>query len=602
MTKKRKKTQKQQIEQVSDQGRRMLPVLLLVIVLVSFAVYFNTLFNDFVHDDVDQVVNNPWIKDITKIPAMFTTSVWSFQGYNANYYRPMMHVIYLFSYLMFGLNPWGFHLVNIVLHAGASVMVYLVIARLLGGPLSFTSPAFLSAILFAVHPIHTEVVAWVACLPELAFSLLYLLSFYLYIKSTEGTEFRKGIFVLSLISFFFSALFKEPALTLPIILLAFDYLKKKELSSINVRRYIPYVVIIIVYLLARFHALGDFAPRHRHAELNGYEYFINAFPLFAGYLAKLVLPTNLNVHHVLHPVSSLLDAKALIALVVSITFLFFWYLSFKKKSVSFLAFSIIILPLLPVLYIPALGENSFAERYLYLPSVGFVMLLAMLFMRVMKGSKKGTTIVLTSVLVLTCLYSAGTMIRNTVWKNDIRLWSDSVQKEPDGATPHNSLGVAYYRKGLYDEAISQHLIARDLDPGRSGTYNYLGIAYLAKGMNKEAITYFRKSLQADPNMLDAHNNLGIAYGSTGQWAKAIEHFKAAVALAPGFSDLHHNLGVTYLNSGSVDQAIEQFREALKLAPDAVKTHRNLARAYQMKGLTDKAEEHWKKALALEGRR
>jgi tetratricopeptide (TPR) repeat protein len=432
--------------------------------------------------------------------------------------------------------------------------------------------------------------------------MLYLLSFFLYIKSTEKKEFRKGIFVLSLVSFFFSALFKEPALTLPFFLFAYDYLDKKGLSSINFRRYIPYIAIIIVYLLARFHALGDFAPRQRHAELNEYEYLINIFPLFAEYLVKLVLPINLNVHHVLHPVFSFFELKTIASFAVSVTFLFFWYRSLKKNSIAFLALSIIILPLLPTLYIPALGENSFAERYLYLPSVGFVMLLAMFFTRVMKSGQKGSTVVMACFLLLTCLYSAGTVTRNTVWKDDIRLWSDAVRKEPDGATPHNSLGVAFYRKGLYDKAISQYLIAQKLEPGRSGTYNYLGITYMAKGMNERAITYFRKSLDLDPNMLDAHNNLGIAYGSTGQWAKAIEHFKAAVALAPDFADLHHNLGVTYLNTGMVDQAIEQFREALKLAPDAVKTHRNLARAYRMKGLIDKAEEHRKKVLELEGRR
>jgi hypothetical protein len=127
MSKKHKKSQKRQSERVSDQGQRILPVLILVIVLVSFAVYLNTLFNGFVHDDIDQIVDNPWIRDITKIPTMFTTSVWSFQGYNANYYRPMMHVVYLFNYHLFGLNPWGFHLINIMLHAAASVLVYLVI-------------------------------------------------------------------------------------------------------------------------------------------------------------------------------------------------------------------------------------------------------------------------------------------------------------------------------------------------------------------------------------------------------------------------------------------------------------------------------------------
>jgi hypothetical protein len=171
-----------------------------VIVLISAGVYANTLVNDFVYDDRSQVLENRFILDFRYLPDIFTKSAWSFQSAPvvSNYYRPMMNVIYMPSYYIFGLTSWGFHLGNILFHAGNSILVLLLARRLFADkparlqaekltseqvcrpdavlPLTstFLAPPFLAALLFAVHPIHTEAVAWVAAVPELSFTLFYL--------------------------------------------------------------------------------------------------------------------------------------------------------------------------------------------------------------------------------------------------------------------------------------------------------------------------------------------------------------------------------------------------------------------------------------------
>jgi hypothetical protein len=175
-----------------DPMRKRIPALLIFIIfLVCLAVYCNALFNDFVYDDNDQVLENHWIRDVKYIPDIFTKSVSGFWGETtlSNYYRPLMHLIFMFNYYVFGLRPWGFHLVNILFHAGVSVLVFVIIWRLLRASSSSSkrdekgfiralqSPAFAGAMLFATHPIHTEAVAWVAGIPDLSYTFFFLFLF-----------------------------------------------------------------------------------------------------------------------------------------------------------------------------------------------------------------------------------------------------------------------------------------------------------------------------------------------------------------------------------------------------------------------------------------
>lgn len=299
---------------------------ILIILLVSFAVYFNAFFGDFVFDDRYQILENPWIRNISNVPAIFSKSVWSFQPElsTSNYYRPLMHIVYMLNYYVFGLKPWGYHLVNVLLHCGVSVLVFLVIRGLLtkqiGSPSSvYISPPFIAAVLFASHPIHTEAVTWIAGLPDVACTFFYLLSFYLYISFRDGS---KRAYVLSVISFSVATLFKEPTLTLSVMLAAFDYLFKKsgETTLASVKRYIPYVVVSGVYLLMRYSALRSFAPIGSYTHLSTYQFIINVFPLFREYLTSLLWPFNLNLWHTFHPISSLFGVEGMISIIVTVIF------------------------------------------------------------------------------------------------------------------------------------------------------------------------------------------------------------------------------------------------------------------------------------------
>jgi protein O-mannosyl-transferase len=555
---KTKESHRQRIRDAIPGTNKKKLLLLSAIVVVSLAVYFNALFNGFVYDDDTQVLANAWIRDINHIPEMFSSSVAGFDkaaGHViSNYFRPMMHLVYMFNYYIFGLTPWGFHLVNILIHAGVSVMVFLLADLVFskGGSSAaaqFRSPPLLAGLIFATLPIHTEAVTWIASLPELSFTFFSLLSLYFYIRHREGP---KGYYIFSVVSFSVATLCKETALTLPLILIAYDvaFTGEKERLAAYFKRYVPYFMVMGVYMTMRYHALGGLAPNRSHRELDGYQYVINIFPLFAQYLEKLIIPIKLNAYYVLHPVSSFFAAGCIIAFCAVTAFVLLTFLALRKSKIAFFSLALIAIPLLPVLYIPGVGENTFAERYLYLPSSGFALFLVWLLTRTGRLFRKGSRTVIWVLLVLVGLYSAGTISRNAVWKDDVILFEDTVKKSPDGSIPHGMLGYALAYRWHTDEAIEQYRIALALNP-------------------------------SNPVI---HTNLGSAYGEKGFLDKAIEEFKTAIRLRPGYADAHYNLGQAYMLQGMLDEAIEHFGAAARLNPHDREYNGSLAYALRLRDL------------------
>lgn len=580
-------------------------ILVTLIVLSCFASYFNALLNGFVYDDIFQVVENHWIKNTRYLPDIFMKGVWGFAGggISSNYYRPVMHLFYMVNYHIFGLRPWGFHLVNILLHTAVSLLVFLVAVFLFRKlkSTSYLAPSFIAAILFATHPIHTEVVTWVAGIPDLSFTLLYLLSFYLYARSQEGGLYStRRLYVFSLISFFLATFSKETALTLPLVLIAYEsvFVKNPGTAVSRLRKVLPYFLVLGVYFMFRVHALKGLAPFKRDADLNTYQVVINIFPLFIQYLERLILPINMNAFYVFHPVASALEPTSLFSILLTMTFVFILCVFYRKNKLAFLSLLFIAFPLLPVLYVPVLGENRFAERYLYLPSFGYVMFIALFIDRIRSNRPKWTLALNMGLWVWIGLYASGTISRNPDWKNDYALWTDTVRKSPDGAIPHNELGNAYASKGATDKAMEHYRMALILKPHNAEAHNNLGLAYSSKGDTDRAIEYYQEALRLRPGSASAHNNLGLVYSSKGDIDTAIEHFQEALRLHPTSPGIHNNLGNVYESKGWTDRAFQHYQKALELDPDYADAHVNLGTFYGATGQIDKAIEHFQVALEL----
>jgi len=546
---------------------------ILILLLVAFAVYFNALFGDFIYDDKTQILDNLWIRDIRNIPTIFLRDVWSFQTdpNTSNYYRPMMHVVYMLNYHVFGLKPWGFHLINILFHCGTSVLVFLIIRKFLtdqrvSKSSVYLSPAFIAALLFASHPIHTEAVTWIAGLPDVAVTFFYLLSFYLY---TLFRDDGKRSYLLSILSFSVATLFKEPALTLPVMLIAYDYLFKKWDKTIlsEIKVYIPYVVVSGVYLVMRYYALRSLAPMESYTHLSTYQVIINIFPLFRDYLTSLLWPFDLNFWHTFHPISSLMEMEGVISLAVTIIFIVAMIVAYRKHKEILFGLLLVVIPLLPVFYIKGISGRPYAERYLYLPSLGYVFLVVIFLSwarEKLPHTVKSITIV---IMVVIGIYATETIKRNAVWKDSFSFWSDTVKKSPDSARAHSGLGIAYASQGQWDRAIEEFQIALGLKPDFMDAHYNLGIAYASKGQLNRAIEEYQTVLRLKPDVAEVHNNLGAAYLSQGLLDRAKTELQTASRLKPDFTEAHYNLAAIYLSEGNVELARKEVELVLRISPD-----------------------------------
>jgi tetratricopeptide (TPR) repeat protein len=576
---------------------------LTIIAVVSTAVYVNTLFSSFVSDDAYQILYNPWIRSVRFIPEIFSHSVWGFYTTKSpfSYYRPMMHLIYMFNYHVFGANPWGFHLISTLFNSGISVLVFIIAKHFLAGFSStrgWLSPAFIAAMLFATHPVHTEAVAWISALPELAFTFFCLLSLYLYVRFESEL---KGSYSLSLMAFFLALLSKETALVLPIIIIAYDCALAKDGSGSvrkRLKRYVPYLLIVGLYFLGRSYAVRDVAPVEKVAVLSAYGQFINVLSFFMQYMEKLIFPVQLNAYHIFHPLSSILEPRGLLALTNALAFVVFIAVALKTNKLVFWCLALVIVPLLPTFYIIGNAEVGISERYLYLPSLGFVLLLAVLVDKI-RAKKPKMTVGLGIILLLVIgSYSFGTISRSSVWKDEYTLWADTVKKSPDSAFVHRSLGSVLFNKGFIDEALTQFLLAAQLTPNNAETHMCLGATYSRKGMMDKAVANYSLSLLLNPFNWEADYGLGDTYVNMGRVDEGIEQLQRSLSLKPDFPDAHKDICCAFLLKGMLDKALEHCRIAVKLNPNDSDGHYKLAVAYKKNGATYKAIDEYGIALRL----
>jgi len=585
---------------------------ILTIIVITFGVYANSLGGNFVYDDLSQIAKNPWIQDIRHIPDILLSQAWGFEGASSNYYRPLAFLIYMVDYHLFGFDPWGFHLTNVLMHTGVSVLVFITAMRIFqldsGQTITREFPSqqvlwpLIAALLFATHPINSEPVTWISSLSDIAFTLFYLLAFLAYMKGGNAVN-----RVLAPIFFFIACLGKETALTLPIMLFAYDALIRRDVNLSRqgilrlLKKYLPFIIVAIAYLAIRMNAIGGFAPMQAHKLPSVYVYVINILSLFSLYLGKLVLPTNLNAFHVFHPIPSLMSLKGFVGVVATLCYIGAFFRFVQTNRV--LAFSLIwiAIPLLPVLYIPALGENIFTERYLYLPSVGFAMLVSAIgLLSIARFRKLSATIPLAaaSLLLLVCLYALGTVNRIPAWESNLTLWTDAKNKSPNASTAHNNLASVLYNEGKFDAAIQELNIAIQLKPDNAHAHYGLGAVYAKLNRVDDAIYEYSVASKLNPSNAATHHHLGLAYAEKGQWDNSINSYKKALELKPDYFDTHLAIGVAYQKKKRPDRAISQFQAAVKLRPSSMEAHHNLGFVYAEQGLLDQAVNEYKAALRI----
>lgn len=554
-----------------------------VLVAVAAAAYLNTLPNGLVVDDVHQIVENEWVTGPRYLGAIFTQGVWDFEGRVSNYYRPLMYVLYMGVYALAGHAAWAYHLLNVLFHAGATLLVAMLAQRVLPSTAArspaLLAPPLVAGLLFAVHPIHTEPVAWSAGIADLGLAVFGLLALWCHAAAAErGWRLDAAAAVACLAAL----LCKETAVVIPCLAVVYDliFIESRNRTKRITKALACFVPAAGVYVGLRIHALGGLMPAAGGTVVAAPTYVLAVLGLLGGYVEKLVLPADLNFWHAFAPPPSFISAAAArAALVVGAGGA--TALAVSANRAARFAVVLILVPLLPTFNLGALNqglENAFTERYLYLPSVGFVLLVAMAIDWFRVRGWLSTVSAAAAVLLMAAGYATATVARNRVWKDHLSLWSDSVRKSPQSAVAHMNYGAALLYAGRPAEGTAEMRRAAAMNPGLLDRELAKAAAYLAKGLHTKAILTLHTALALDPNCAPAHYNLALLYESRDEIDTAMTEYRQALALKPNYAEAHNNLGVLYAQQGDMPTALGYFSEAVRLRPDDPEYSANLRRA------------------------
>jgi len=557
-----------------------------LLVVITLLVFAGSLSNGFVYDDGPQILQNPFVLNPHLWRRIFTGSVWSFQGAGTNFYRPLQFVCYWLLYRLGGPNPAVFHLLNLLLYAASAWLVYRLGRELLENELA----ALAGALLWALHPVHVEAVAWISALPDVGFGFFTLLAFWFFLRAERNPANRLKNHGLAVLAFFVALFFKEMALSFPFLLLAYwFFLGKPESWICRALRWSPYVAAAVVYGVIRHAALGY---------LSEARYFWKIPPRVMGAAVGLLgqdtrilfWPAHLNVFRVFYLGPSLRSPWPWITLLV-----IFGSLWLRKREPR-LAFLIVWWPvaLLPVLDIRQLSFPCLADRFLYFPSVGVCLAICFLLLDwlPLRFPRMKWAPVLGSGLGVVLLLCAAETIRAIPhWRDNDTLMNYSLTQSPNAALLHMERGVVLeYEHGDLDAALQEYETARRLNWKSSWPlgldhdyYLALGRIALRRGQRKQAIEDFEKVLRVAPDSSQARDALGAVYFPEGNYAKAAEYFAESVKLDPQDLGARFYLGTCWMKLGKYQEAAREFHAAREIDPEYWQAYTAEAQALEAAG-------------------
>jgi tetratricopeptide (TPR) repeat protein len=574
----------------------------LVLVGISIALYANSLTGSFVEDDYLRWQSDGWVAGrpfSETLGGLFTPSNWLL-------YRPIPYTLHAMDRAIWGLNPVGFHITNLVLHATVVILVYTVVASMV----RTTLIAALASLLFASHPVHSGSVSFIAGRTDVAMVLFFMLAVLFYIRFRHSRGFVKwSMYFLSSMAFVAALLSKETAIALPLVLLIYEmciFRPRRRLRrwSKIVFPLAPAVVISLLYLgfnlLTRSGALAGLG------RIGLWPQVLTCVRSFYHYMHMLFFPVRISPSPAMAWSTSFLQPNAAPALGVVLVTLAVMVLAYRRSRILSFGLGWMMVSLLPVSNLLALSDQPLmSDRYLYLPSVGFCLALSSVIQRIpgirhrshQTGlSRLGGVAVL---LVLVALYALGTVARNRDWQSRYSLAARAVEVDPGSAASHVGLGQVHLGEGLYDQAISQFEEAFSIDRGCCEAYRGLGAVYLARGEYGRALSMLTKAVTLDGSSAATHRDLGAVYLGLGRLDEALAEYRKALALDPGRAETHNNLGIVYEALGRPEEAMAEYRKALAVRPGFAEACANLGRVYSGRGMHEEAISAYGEALRID---
>lgn len=554
-------------------------ICVLIIVSLSFVVYANSLNNKFVWDDHFLITDNPLVKSWSGISRVMTEDV----GYGPKgsfiLYRPAQILSYILDYSVWRLDARGYHITNIAIHALAALALFWFINTLFGD----RTLSLFTALVFAVHPVHTEAVTYIAGRADLLAGLFILASLTLYIK---------GMYAASVVIYIPALFSKEYSVILPFLILLYHGIFRVKVRS--AARIWLFAFVTVSYLTLRFiisrplagslSFLGSAAAR-----VPGF------FAAIANYIRILFVPADLHMEYG-SGLFGFNDQAPLAGLLMTAALFFLWSMRRKNKIIRF-AVPWFFLTLLPVSNIYPMNAYM-AEHWLYLPSISFFLLLGSAINSAYKIRPHRPAAIL-CLGVIIAGYSYLTVTQNFRWADPIEFYRMTIGYAPASARLYGNLGTEYSGMGLGAEAMDSYKKAISTDPSYTIAYNNLGTEYKNVGDYARAKRLYEKAIALSPGYASPYYNLGILYNSSGEEEKAITCYKKAIELLPRYAEAYNNLGNIYRHRGDTIEAVRLYEKAIDADKNCHMAYSNISAVYIASGRKEKAVEALKNVVRLD---
>jgi Flp pilus assembly protein TadD len=566
-------------------------------------VYLPTLKYDFVWDDKTLIQENPDLDVRNPVELMgrsFAVVQASGEWQRNQYYRPLVSLSLWSDKRLWGLNPFGYHLTNVLLNVLAAVLVALLLSRMLP-----FFPALLGGLAFALHPMHVESVAFVAGRTDI------LMTVFLSVAALALVRYRnrptRGLLAVTVLGFTAALFAKEAAILFPLVaLLYLGWPLKRERTgkrghdaeSCPLLIVVILAVVALVYLVVRASVLKGYVPRWEDVTLT--QRLLLVVNAFGRYAFLAVVPF---LHRVIYPGPAQFAAFGWPTLFGIAAFGALLWLAVRfKGSLPGLGSAWFVAFMLPACNWFPPGVSYLAERLLYLPTAGMVIAVVAL------GSAKGTHFravsptrpLVRAIGLLVAIYVAAmalnTILRLPVWRDNPALYRAAVREAPDSPDAHDNLGIELKNAGDVQGAIREHRQAVALQPDHASAHNNLGSALFEAGDAQGALREYREAVRLAPDFALAHNNLGVALQQANDLKGAEAEYRQALKLQPGLALAHNNLGEILMSRVKLDSAQAEFRQALASQPDYVLAHFNLGVVQERQGRFDDAEREYRAAL------
>jgi hypothetical protein len=590
-------------EFVSGQDLDLAPIrtrrtMLVLTISLTLVAYIATLRFDFVYDDLVQLVHNPMLHSWRDLPQYFTTHNWSYLRPHSlgNYYRPLMLVWKLLNYKAFGLNPVWWHVTTILLHITATVLVYRFASRVAGDE----SVASAAALIFGLHPVHLEVVAWASGATDSMLAVLMLTSFLFYLRYREHTgSQRRGRYMmaLSLIFYALATLTKEAGISLPGLIICYEWISSSKpgdrqkdagetsgskaeshRASLALRRALPFMAVTVAYLLWRVHVLHGLS--HATNRLAASTILFTIPSLLCFYLRLLIAPVALSPFYDIPLVTGLSLKGFLLPLaVLAVLALAMWFWARRSPAVG-VAVCWLAFPMLAVLNLRVFWPDDLAhDRYLYVPSIGFS-LLAGLGLRWLRDKSRARALSIPRMrfigaakfdiilpLLIAGVLGAGTALQANMWQSQIVLYARALKLAPGSARARAGLGLCFMSKGLYADAIRTLLPAMEQNPRDEDLAFNLGIAYEKLGDWATSEGFFDRAISANSAESGPFYQKGLIRLRSGDLDEANRCASTAIDLSPNEIGYHYLLGIILEQQRDFPRALTEFKQELANHPE-----------------------------------